>query len=68
MKEKLDRNNNNNNYYYNAHHTCVCARVCVGGVKDQRECGKKCEKGKVKECERHLSSSVMNNPSAFVHG
>ena len=28
---------------------CVCAVcVCVGGVKDQRECGRKCEKGKVK--------------------
>ena len=42
--------------------------VCVGGLKDQRECGKKCEKGKVKEYERHLSVSAMNNPSAFVHG
>ena len=45
---------------------CVC--VCVGGAKDQRECGKKCEKGKVKECERHLLVSVMNSPSAIMHG
>ena len=37
--------------------------VCVGGVKDQRECGKKCEKGKVKECERRFWASVM-----IVHG
>ena len=47
---------------------CVCMCMCVGGVKDQREYGNKCEKGKVKECERHLLVSVMNSPSAFVHG
>ena len=47
---------------------CVCVCVCVGGVKDQREYGKKCEKGKVKECERRLSVSVMNNNSVFVYG
>ena len=35
--------------------------MCVGEVKDQRECGKKCEKGKVRECERRLSASVMNS-------
>ena len=49
-------------------YVCVCVCVCVGGVKDQRECGQKCEKGKIKECERRLSASVMNSPSAFVHG
>ena len=41
---------------------CVC--VGVGGVKDQNKCGK----GKGKEGERHLLASVMNSPSAFVHG
>ena len=47
---------------------CVCVCVCVGRGKDQRECGNKCEQGKVKECERRLSVSVMNSHSAFVHG
>ena len=48
---------------------CVCVCACVfGGVKDEREFGNKCEKGKGKEGERHLSASVMNSPSAFVQG
>ena len=28
-------------------YVCVRMYVCVGVVKDQRECGKKCEKGKL---------------------
>ena len=28
--------------------------VCVGGVKDQRECGKKCEKGKKSKSVRGI--------------
>ena len=35
---------------------CVCVYVCVC-VKDQRECGGKCEKGKVKECEAFVGVS-----------
>ena len=48
---------------------CVCVCVCVfGEVKDQKEFGNKCEKGKGKERERRFLVSVMNSPSTFVHG
>ena len=47
---------------------CTCVCVCVGRMKDHRESGKECEKVKFKECERHLSASVMNSLLAFVHG
>ena len=47
-------------------HSCMC--VCGGGVNDQRESGKKCEKGIVKEGEKLLSASVTNRPSTIVHG
>ena len=42
-------------------HVRVC--VCVWGVKDQSEFGIN-----VRKCERRLSASVMNSPSAFVQG
>ena len=44
----------------------VCVCVC-GGEESERMWGR-CEKGKVKECERRLLVSVMNSSSAFVHG
>ena len=47
---------------------CVFMCVCVWGVKDQREFGIECEKGKGKEGERCLSASVMNSSSPFVQG
>ena len=34
----------------------ACVFVCVGVVKDQKECGNKFEKGKYRECERCLSA------------
>ena len=46
---------------------CVCVCVCVcGGDESERMWGR-CEKGKVKESERHLLASVMNSFSAYVH-
>ena len=41
--------------------------MCVWGVKHQKIFGK-CEKGKGKEGERHLSASVVNSPSALYKG
>ena len=46
---------------------CVRACVCLGGEGSER-IWSKCEKGKGKEVERHLSASVMNSPSSFMHG
>ena len=40
--------------------------VCVWEVKDQREFGNKCVKGKGKDGERHLLLSVIKSSSAFV--
>ena len=45
----------------------VCMCVCLGG-EGSEIIWNKCEKGKGKEVERHLSASVMNSPSSFVHG
>ena len=42
--------------------------VCVWGVKDQKEFWNKCEKGKGKEGDRRLSTSVKNIPSTIVQG
>ena len=47
---------------------CECVCVCVWGLKDQKEFGNKCEKGKGKEGERRLSASVMNSPSVVCMG
>ena len=44
----------------------VYVRVFVGS-KIRGSCGN-CEKGKVKESERRMSTSVMKTFSAFVHG
>ena len=46
---------------------CVCVCVCLWGEKSGGICGN-CEKGKVKESERRMSTSVMKSFSAFVHG
>ena len=41
--------------------------VCLGG-EESEIIWNKCENGKGKEEERHLSASVMNSPSPFVQG
>ena len=48
---------------------CVCVCVCVlVGSRIRENVGRNVRKEKLTECERHLSVSVMNSPSAFVHG
>ena len=44
----------------------VC--VCVWGGEGLERIWNKCEKGKGKVGERHLSASVMNGPSPFAQG
>ena len=46
---------------------CMCVCVCVLGGEES-EFGNKCENGKGKEGERHLSASVLNSPLPFVQG
>ena len=54
---------------------CVCVVcvlcvvcVCVWGGKGSERIWNKCEKGKEKDGERHLSASVMSSPLPFVQG
>ena len=47
---------------------CVCVCVCIFGGEKSERIWKEVRELKGKESERRLSASVMNSPSAFVHG